>query len=158
MTGTSHPGELASPQQMLALADEYRLASDALHKQRRMGEPLSLAPFRLTAIHAVELYLNAMLLACGREPAEIRGFGHDLSKRAALALTLGLKLRKGTVQHLDMLIVGREYLVSRYAPEVAGVASLQTNRMLATLKDVAEKTSAIVNAAKTKPRRAPLCR
>lgn len=158
MTVTRHPGELASPQQMLALADEYRRASDALHKQVKKGEPLSLAPFRVTAIHAVELYLTAMLLACDREPSEIRGFGHDLSKRAALAQTVGLRLRKGTVEHLSALSTGREYFVSRYAPEVASVASMQTNRMLATLKDVAEKTTAIVKAAKIRPRRAQLSR
>ncbi len=158
MTGTSYPGELASPKQMLALADEYHRASDALHEKRRKGEPMSLAPFRLTAIHAIELYLTAMLLSCGAEPKKIRGFGHNLSKRAELAQTLGLKLRKGTIEHLGTLSTGREYFVSRYAPEVVGVSSLQTNRLLATVKDVAKKTSAIVKAAKTRPRRAPLSR
>ena len=156
MTAKRHPGEPASPQQVLSLADEYRRASNGLYELRRKRRPLSLAPSRLTAIHAIELYLTAMLLSRGHQASEIRAFGHDLSKRAAIAQTLGLNLRKRTLDHLGALSANREYLVSRYAPELVGVASSQINRLLATLNEVAEKTTAIV--ADAKPRPLPLCR
>lgn len=158
MTSKSQPGEPASPLQMLSLADEYRRASDSLVERRRKQQPLSLAPFRLTAIHAIELYLTATLLAYGHQPQEIRGLGHDLSKRAALAQKRGLNLRKRTVEHLGALGANREYLVSRYAPELLGVASSQINRLLATLNEVAEKSAAMVALTETKRRPAPPCR
>ena len=158
MTAENHPGEPASPQQALVLADEYRRASNGLHEQRKKRQPLSLAPFRLTAIHAIELYLTAMLLACGHQPREIRVFGHDLSKRAEVAQRLGLNLRKRTVEHLGALSASREYLVSRYAPELVSVASSQINRLLATLNEVAEKTTAIVAIADARPHPARFCR
>ena len=158
MTAASHPGEPASPQQILLLADVYRRASDNLHGQRRKGQPLSLAPFRLNAIHAIELYLTATLLARGHQPNEIRGLRHDLLKRAELAQKLGLNLRKRTVEHLGVLSANREYIVSRYAPELVGVASSQINRLFATLNDVASKTKPIIEATEPKPRPAPLSR
>lgn len=142
---------------MLSLAEEYRRASAVLHKLHKKGQPLSLVPFRLTTIHAIELYLSAMLLAHGRQPREIRALGHDLLKRAQLAQGFGLNLRKRTVEHLGSLCANREYLVSRYAPEL-GRPAFHVNQLLATLDDVAEKTSVIVEAAEPKPRPAPLCR
>lgn len=60
-----YPGDRADPGDVLRLADEYRAAAVALRLQGRNRDPSSWAPFRLTAIHAVELYLNALLRAAG---------------------------------------------------------------------------------------------
>ncbi len=126
---------------MRALAHEYRKASDVLLGLGRRGAPLSRAPFRLTAIHAIELYLNAFLLERGHPAAFIRGLQHNLSERAELALSGGLSLRKRTAEHLRSLSAGREYLTSRYAPERSETMS-QINRLMATLEEVANKVSA----------------
>ena len=69
-----YPGAQASPLQILQLADEYRRAAHALLSLGRRGKPLSRAPFRLVAIHSVELCLNALLLAKGYSPADVKAF------------------------------------------------------------------------------------
>jgi hypothetical protein len=140
MADTSYPGDEATPEGMQALADEYRKAAKALRQRIVPGERLSRAPFHLTAIHAVELYLDAFLLKRGRTPSYIRRLQHDLGKRAELAIEGQLSLRKGTVEHLCKLSDSREYVVSRYAPELVAAMS-ELNRLEATLDDVAEKVS-----------------
>lgn len=74
-----YPGELASPQQIHQLVEEYRKAAHQLLKLGRPGKPLTRAPFRLSAIHAIELYLTALLLHRGHNPNQIRKMHHDLS-------------------------------------------------------------------------------
>ena len=134
------PGDAATPSQLQVLADEYRAAAKVLLEHRRRGAPLSDQPFRLTAIHAVELYLNAFLLRCGHSPSQVRKLQHNLFARADLARKDGLTLRKRTIEHLQSLSTAREYLVSRYAPELAKTMS-QLNRLEATLDEVAGKVS-----------------
>ncbi len=140
MADRIYPGDVATPAQVQALADEYRKASMILLGLGRRGAPLTRAPFRLTAIHAVELYLNSFLLRRGHSPAQIRGLQHDLWARAKLALAAGLNLRKRTAEHLRSLSEGREYLASRYGPELAATMS-QINRLVATLDEVANKVT-----------------
>lgn len=140
-----YPGETATPRQILLLADEYRRAADALLQTRRRGKPLSCAPYRLVAIHAIELYFNALLLAAGHPSARLRGLHHDLAARIEFALSAKLKLRKRTLAHLHSLSETREYLITRYDP--AGSATSQLNRLAATLKEVADKVTSIVNRA-----------
>ncbi|OJX15235.1 MAG: hypothetical protein BGO82_11145 [Devosia sp. 67-54] len=135
-----YPGELASPQQVLQLADQYRAAAISLRDMGQRGKPLTWAPFRMAAIHAIELYLNALLLAGGAEPATIRGMRHDLQLRTQAVQGLGLILRTRTVAHLATLHQSREYLVTRYGPELAGTMS-QVNRLTATLDELAEKAA-----------------
>lgn len=134
------PGDAATPSQLQALADEYRAAAKMLLEHRRRAAPLSDQPFRLTAIHAVELYLNAFLLRQGHSPSQVRKLQHDLFARADRARQNGLMLRKRTIEHLQSLNTAREYLVSRYAPELAKTMS-QLNRLEATLDEVASKVS-----------------
>ncbi|HWV43196.1 MAG TPA: hypothetical protein VN004_16345, partial [Pseudorhodoplanes sp.] len=67
-----YPGGNASAEQVFRLAEEYRTAANALAKIARPGVPLSRAPFRLIAIHAIELYLNALLLIEGEKPCKVR--------------------------------------------------------------------------------------
>ncbi|WP_198327573.1 hypothetical protein [Mesorhizobium sp. WSM1497] len=95
-----YPTELASPQQLHELAEEYRKAAHLLLQQGRPGKPLTRAPFRLSAIHAIELYLTALLLHCGHNPNQIRKMQHDLSARTEHALEAGLRLRTKTATHL----------------------------------------------------------
>ncbi|UJW85103.1 hypothetical protein [Devosia sp. SL43] len=133
-----YPGDLASPEQVLELANEYRTAALALVAQGKRGKPLTWAPFRLTAIHALELYLNALLLRGGARPSVVRGMRHDLVLRVEAATKMGLGLRVRTAAHLRGLHQTREYLITRYGPELAGTNS-QVNRLAATLNEVAEK-------------------
>jgi len=142
------PGNEATPRQLLELADEYSRAASALLPMGRRGKPLSRAPFRLAAIHAIELYLNAFLRAHGQSSATLRGLHHDLARRCILASDAGLRLRKRTVKHLDAVSQAREYLVMRYGPEASGPAS-QPNRLEATLKEVAEKISKHLDSMKS---------
>lgn len=137
-----YPGETATPEQIVLLANEYRQAADALRQTGRPREPLSLAPYRLVAIHAIELYLNAALLAAGHPYAKLRGLHHDLASRTKFAPITKLKLRTRTLKHLQSLSETREYLVTRYDP--ATTAASQLNRLGATLNEVGEKVTALV--------------
>ncbi|TGU42539.1 hypothetical protein EN795_35240, partial [bacterium M00.F.Ca.ET.152.01.1.1] len=114
-----YPGQLASPQQIHELAEEYRKAAHQLLPLGRAGKPLTRAPFRLSAIHAIELYLTALLLHRGHNPNQIRKMHHDLSARTEHTTAAGLRLRAKTAKHLQSLSQNREYLVTRYGPEMS---------------------------------------
>ncbi|MBK8860887.1 MAG: hypothetical protein IPN48_08170 [Sphingomonadales bacterium] len=141
-----YPGEEATPEQVLRLANEYELAARQLAQCGRRGEPLSRSPFRLLAIHAIELYLNAFLLAAGQPAGNVRGLQHDLFARAELASAQRLQFRKRTTDHLRQLSRSREYLLTRYDPLASGVSEL--NRLMATLTETSEKVTAWMNAGK----------
>jgi hypothetical protein len=134
------PGDEASPNQVLELADEYRRAAEVLLTKGRKGKPLSRAPYRLAAIHAIELYLNAFLMMRGHSSSSLRGLNHDLARRRRLAADEGLSLRKKTAAHLAHLSEAREYLIMRYGPEMAGKVS-HLNRVQATLREVGDKVA-----------------
>lgn len=146
----AYPGESAQPGGLLALADEFRTAAHQLGAHRRRGAPLSVAPYRFNAIHAVELYLSAILLQAGHEPGKIRGLQHDLAARADLAVAGGLILRKRTAAHLKSMSGAREYVVTRYSTEAPATLS-QVNRIAATLDEVASKSAALIGAARQEP-------
>lgn len=139
-----YPGALASPSEVLQLAREYHDAARLLATRGRRGQPISRAPYRLAAIHAVELYLNALLLHSGFDHSRVRGLQHDLATRTDLSLQCGLQLRKRTATHLRTMAAAREYLVSRYGPEFFSSLS-QLNRLSATLNEVATKVGPIVS-------------
>src|SRR3546814_17500476 len=88
----------------------------------------------------LELYLNALLLHKGHAPAEIRGYQHDLAKRAGLAAAKALRLRQRTLHHLGSLSAGREYRATRCGPELGGNWT-QLNRLTATLDERTEERS-----------------
>lgn len=136
----TYPGDLASHDQLLVLAEEYRQAALVLRERGVRRRPLTWAPFRLTAIQAVELYLNVYLLRNGHSPSQVRGLQHDLGRRSNEAIAAGLKLRQRTAEHLQRLSDQREYLVTRYGPELASTAS-QINRLVATLEEVGRKVT-----------------
>ena len=139
-----YPGNDATALQMLALADEYRKAAETLLPTGRPGKPLSRAPFRMVAIHAIELYLNALMLSRGLPAAKVRGFQHNMAPRALFART-SLSLRQDTISHLFAISESREYLVSRYGAEVPSSLS-QLNRLAATLTEVGDKVTKTVKA------------
>ena len=144
MLQNQYPGELATAHQTFRLAEEYREAARLLGQQARRGKPLSRAPCRLTAIHAIELYLTALLLHLGLKPADVRGMQHNLAARTELAVDGGLPLRKRTASHLAQMDGNREYIVARYDVEMTATVS-QINRLTATLKEVADKVSVLMN-------------
>ncbi|ESY35261.1 hypothetical protein X747_28780 [Mesorhizobium sp. LNJC384A00] len=151
MTENKYPGELASPHQIHALAEEYRKGAHLLLPLGRPGKPLTRAPFRLSAIHAIELYLTALLLHRGHDPNQIRKMHHDLAARAKHTVEAGLRLRAKTANHLQSLSQNREYLITRYGPELAATVS-QITRLTATLEEVAAKvTLLIAPSSKTAP-------
>lgn len=139
-----YPGEAATAAEVVALANEYRIAAQLLVQNGRPGEPRSRAPFRMVAIHAVELYLNAFLLRSGHSAGEVRGLQHNLAARADLAVELGLVLRKRTRtrEHLHAMSQSREFLVTRYVP--SGTSLSEINRLQATLTEVAQKASGAI--------------
>ncbi len=133
-----YPGATASASQVFALAAEYHAAAEFLILKGRPRQPISRAPARLCAIHAIELYLNAFLLAAGEPPERVRARFHNLDDRAVSAVGHGLILRKRTLAHLVRMTEHREYLVSRYGPEMSGKLS-ESNRLTATLNEIAMK-------------------
>jgi hypothetical protein len=137
-----YPGAVATPSQMLSLAEEYRQAAHALLRTGRPGHPLSRAPYRLVAIRSLELHLNALLLATGLPLAKVRGLQHDFATRTELAMAAGLKLKTRTILHLRGLSETREHLVTRYDPALS--AASQINRLAATLEEVAEKVATLI--------------
>jgi hypothetical protein len=145
-----HPGGSATAEQIFRLAEEYRKAAHLLLQLGRRGAPLSHAPCRLSAIHAIELYLSALLLFKGHETSRIRGLQHNVAARTELAIASGLRLRQRTAAHLSAMTGNREYLVTRYGPEMTATIS-QINRLTATLDEVAAKVTAIL----TSPARCP---
>jgi len=138
-----YPGDTASVEQMLFLAEEYKESSKLLLSRSRRGVPLSRAPYRLVALHAIELYLNALLLHTGTAPSAIRGLHHNLALRTEKAIASGLRLRERTAANLMALTASREYLVSRYGAELTSTTS-QINRLTATLDEVAKKVRKFV--------------
>jgi len=141
-TQLSYPGETSTPRNLLLLAAEYKHAAEVLFDHRKKGSAMATAPFRLVAIHAIELYLNALLIAGGANPVAIRGLQHDLAERAILASENKLDLRQNTRIHLQQLCEYREYICTRYQPEAPGRSQL--NRINATLAEISKKVVALI--------------
>jgi hypothetical protein len=137
-----YPGERATACEIIRLANEYRHAADALRLAGRRGEEISFSPYRMVAIHSVELYLNAVLVAGGHPPAKLRGLHHDLASRIKFAPITELNLRTRTLGHIRRLSEAREYLATRYDP--APSTPSQLNRLEATLSQLAAKATEYV--------------
>ncbi|WP_028731718.1 hypothetical protein [Rhizobium leguminosarum] len=130
-----YPGSNANPSEVLDLANAYSLASKFLFGKGQKRVPISIAPARMCAIHAIELYLNAFLRHEGVAPEEIRKRMHNLAEPLFVAK---LKLRKKTALHLEAMTAKREYIISRYAPERTREHT-ELNRLTATLAEVMAK-------------------
>ncbi|WP_246793672.1 hypothetical protein [Rhizobium leguminosarum] len=75
-----YPGSNANPSEVLDLANAYSRASKLLFGKGQKRVPISIAPARMCAIHAIELYLNAFLRHEGVAPEEIRKRMHNLAE------------------------------------------------------------------------------
>lgn len=139
-----YPGHGATPDQVLKLANEYSRAAAILIERRTKKAPLSSAPIRFSALHAIELYLNAFLLKAGMTPSQLRGLLHDLAKRTDLALQHGLVLRNGTLKHLRELAETREYLATRYGADILSPGA-EITRITATLDELNTKVSRAID-------------
>jgi len=132
-----------TPQELANLARSFSEATDKLLGLCKKGKPLTHAPYRFAAIHAIELYLTAYLQLNNHEPKTIRKLQHNLEERTARATEAGLKLRKRTIAHLGELTSTREYVETRYQPTALKNLT-QPNRLIATLKDVEDKVMKVV--------------
>lgn len=137
-------GKKASVRDVLNLAAQYRAAAAKVGESPSRGKHL---PQRLLALHAIELYLDALLQAKGHDHQTIREFQHDPGERARIAVAEGLVLRKRTLAHLATLSSSTEYLVAKYAPELNSTLS-QVNRVMATLEEISRKVRKVVRAPK----------
>ena len=144
----SYPGDQASPEKIAQLANEYRQAAAKLEQLGRKGVPLSLAPCRCVSIHAIELYLNAILVCAGHTAEQIRGLQHDLGARTDRALDAKFPLKKRTIDHLNDICRRREYLVARYDPEAPKTSEI--NQLNATLAELAKKVPVWINTRRQK--------
>ena len=147
-TGPSYPGERASVPEMLALADAYGAAARCLLAAK--PKKIERAPAHCCAMQAIELYLNACLRHCGRGIGEVRGFQHDLGAMLDCGARHGLAVDDRTQAHLRHLVIEREFLIARYAPDQSSSLSPQT-RLEATLKEVERAVRAVI---RTKPAKA----
>lgn len=136
LSALPYPGENATPQELLDLADQYRLAFETLAGPgavKQMGGPI-----RLIAIHGIELYLQALLRLSGEAPTVVRGFQHNLANMADHPTVVSMKLKRRTIEHLRTMVDAREYLVVRYAPDMKACLS-EINRLGATLNELSTK-------------------
>jgi len=141
--GPAYPAKTAGVRGILNLATQYQ---DAANKLGEGSSKPNQAPRRLLALHAMELYLSAFLLAKGVDPATIRGFRHDLGERVRIASEGGLVLRKRTVAHLATLSASNEYHVVSYVPELMSTLS-QVNRVMATVDELSRKVRKALRAS-----------
>lgn len=129
-------------EELIRLANHYRGAANDLRRLSEEKGPSRVAPCRLCAVQAIELYLAAFLLQRGHPPECLRAAEHDLAQRAALASAGGLALRRRTAIHLATMTARREHLVLRYDPRMRELAPL--NRLWATLDEIARKATLAV--------------
>lgn len=138
-TTDTYPGSTSTPDEVLELARAYSTAAHELFAHAKTdGQPMLLAPARLCAIHAIELFLNSFLRSKGESAESIRGRLHDLGNDEFCTV---LKLRKKTSAHLKEMTRRREYLISRYAPDRV-MEHTELNRLAATLNEVQRKLEA----------------
>lgn len=137
-------GKSAGVRDVLNLAAQYRAAAIKLSAYPSAPNHF---PQRLLALHAIELYLDALLQTKGLDHQAVRDYQHDLGERARTAAAAGLVLRQRTLAHLATLSSATEYLVVRYAPERTSTLS-QVNRVMATLEEVSRKVPKMVKASK----------
>jgi hypothetical protein len=147
-TNRIYPGDLATPQQIRQLAEEpicYSSSSVGVITYRWH-------PYRSAAVLAIELYQNALLLQQGHDSSYVRSIRHNLTARMEAAIASRLRLRKRTAAHLQEKVEQREYLVSRYGPELTGTIS-KTNRLMATLEEGAQGGCNFLSVSAARPPR-----
>lgn len=125
----------------LELAKEYDGAARFLKERFQKQRPASRAPACLSALSAVECYLDAYLIAHGLQPAVVKELGHNLTQRSILAIAAELKLSKRTQAHLNTLNTSRDDLISG-ADKNCFAALSEVNKLFVTLDEIAQKVTA----------------
>jgi hypothetical protein len=141
-TPMPYPGATATVADLIAMAEEYRRAAHLLLDPSTSSLARAKAPGRYCALHAIELFGNAVSRHDGMKHGEIRCRNHDLDHTHLLDR---LVLRTKTRSHLLSMTQGREYLRLRYAPDMLDDLA-PVNRLLATLDEVAKKAQAVCSA------------
>lgn len=104
--------------ELLQLAAQYGSAASLLKDKGPRGRAVKWAPYRLCTIHAIELYLSALLLHGGHSWREIVcDFRHDLAARALAGAAHGLRLQKRSTEMLVKWSSDGSYQATRYRPE-----------------------------------------
>jgi len=142
----AYPGDQANVDEVLALADQYARCARHLYNGLNAAKPLQVAPARFCAMHALELYRNALARSLGERNADVRSRVHNLYDPVHVAV---LRLRKATAKHLYDLSERREYLIARYGPECTD-QHLPMDTLLSTLNEVSEKVSKFIAATKVR--------
>jgi lysophospholipase L1-like esterase len=138
-----YPGDEATVAQLNQLAAHYSKAARSFLDLPKKPKGQALAPYRLLAIHAIELKLNVLLRHNNVSKERVRGLQHDLEERMKLAVGFRLRLKKKTADHLIALKVSREYLIHRYDPTHFKQLS-QLNRLIATMNEVSQKVDVLL--------------
>ena len=143
-----YPGADARADEVIRLANHYRGAANDLLRLVEEKGARRIAPCRLCAVHAIELYLNAFLLKLGipqadprqrPRPRRARGAGQRRRSRAPAA--------DGDPPGDDD--ASPRASVLRYDPGMAEVAPL--NRLWATLDEIARKVTSAVGGSSPRP-------
>jgi hypothetical protein len=143
LIAAAYPEDGTTAEDLLKLACAYHKAAELLLSLKKNGKPETIAPFRRAAIHAIELYFNALLLRHGSTAAQVRDMRHDLVKRLAAAEGRGLALKPKTARHIEAMVEVREYSATRYSSKTNARAS-PINRLEATLKEVSAQVAAML--------------
>lgn len=113
-------GDRATEREILDLAGSYREAALLILRNGERAsslryDPLHFEPARFCALHALELCQNAFLRHEGWSNDRIKALRHELSEADFIDK---LALKKKTAEHLRRLAEPREYLISRYGPDL----------------------------------------
>lgn len=150
-------GNGVTPYGAVTIADDYRLAADALGLDHRTRSAM---PRRLLYLHALEGYLRAFLLLIGHSPDAIRHQRHDLQEMLTLGEAGGLRVSKNSRRFIEAAAAEGDYVRVRYdtgldyrggdwPPPPRPNASLQ--RLIAAVEDVQKAVRAAVVNAVVKP-------
>ncbi len=137
-----YPGSQACASELLHFAEVYHQAAIELFENADRRTAISYAPARMCSLQSIELCLNAFLRTSGASAEDVRGRHHSLIDETFVQT---LRLKKKTAAHLETLTEQREYLLTRYAPDLVSEQS-ELTRLRATLDEVMQKTKAYLTA------------
>jgi HEPN domain-containing protein len=131
-----YPGDHIDGVALLGMAKSYHEAADRLRAALTPCKNGDYAPWRLLALHAIELYLSAAMLRHDHDMAVVRSSSHDLEKKLNLLLKDGMRFSEKTCHVLRLVSQDRHYVRARYAPDMVK-EMMPITRLNAALSDVA---------------------
>ncbi len=105
-------GSGLTPYGMFLLAQEFQRAGDFLNERRLRRN--SDNPIRLLYYQALEGYMRAFLRLRGKQPKEIRAYGHDFGKMLEDCQAAGLSVRPKTAAFVKETFLDSDYVRVRY--------------------------------------------